>query len=62
MLRNAMAMQRCSDQKVTNPTFAKTQREWNKQVIVTEQCSPLPKPTLVKLASKQLLQMLSLNA
>jgi hypothetical protein len=27
MLRNAMAMQRCSDQKVTNPTFAKTQRE-----------------------------------
>jgi hypothetical protein len=31
-------------------------------VIVTKQYPPLPKPTLVKIASKQLLQMLGLNA
>jgi hypothetical protein len=31
-------------------------------VIITKQCPPLPKPTLDKLTSKQLLQMLGLNA
>jgi hypothetical protein len=30
-------------------------------VIVVKQCPPLPKPTLVQLTSKQLLQVLGLN-
>jgi hypothetical protein len=30
MLRNVMVVQRWSDQKVTNPAFAKTQHEWDK--------------------------------
>jgi hypothetical protein len=41
---------------------AKTQREWDKLVIVTEHCPPFPKPALVKLALEQLLQVLGLNA
>jgi hypothetical protein len=31
-------------------------------VIITKQCSPFPKPTLAKLVSEQLLQVLNLNA
>jgi len=30
-------------------------------VIATEQCPPLPKPTLVKLTSKQMFQVLGFN-
>jgi hypothetical protein len=30
-------------------------------VIIVEQCPPLPKPTLVKLISKQMLQVLGFN-
>ncbi len=57
-----MAVQRQNDQKVVNRTCAKDQHEWDKLVIVVKQCPPLPKPILVKLASKQLLQVLGLNA
>jgi hypothetical protein len=57
-----MVMQRRNDEKVVNCVYAKTQCKWDKMVIVLEQCLPLPKPILVKLASKQLLQMLGLNA
>jgi hypothetical protein len=31
-------------------------------IIVAKQCPPLPKPTLVKFISKQLLQVLDFNA
>jgi hypothetical protein len=62
ILGDAMAMQRQNDEMVINCVRAKTQCKWDKMVIVAEQCSPLPKPTLVKLASKQLLQMLGINA
>ncbi len=62
ILGDAMAMQRRNGQKATNHARAKLQREWNKFLIVTEQCPPLPKLTLVKLASEQLLQVLGLNA
>ncbi len=62
MLGNAMAVQRRNDQKVVSRVHAKSQCEWDKLVIITEQCPPLRKPNLVKLASKQLLQVLGLNA
>jgi len=62
ILGDAMAMQRRNGQKATSHARAKLQREWNKLLIVTEQCPPLPKLTLVKLASEQLLQVLGLNA
>ncbi len=52
ILGDVMAMQRHNDQKVVSRTYAKAQREWDKLVIIAEQCPPLPKPTLVKLASK----------
>jgi hypothetical protein len=51
-LGDAMAMQRWNDQKVVSYVRAKAQCKWNKLVIVTKQCPPLPKPTLVKLTSK----------
>jgi hypothetical protein len=57
-----MAVQKQNDQKVVSRARAKAQREWVKLVIITKQCPPFPKPTLVKLVSKQLLQMLSFNA
>jgi len=60
ILGNAMAVQRWNDQKVANCARAKVQHEWDKLVIVAKQCPPLLKPILVKLASKQLLQMLVL--
>ncbi len=34
---------------------AKTHCEWDKLVIIVEQCPPFPKPALVKFALKQLL-------
>jgi len=62
ILGNAMAMQKRNDQKVTSHVHAKAQCEWDKLIIVTKQCPPFPKPILIKLTSKQLLQVLSLNA
>jgi hypothetical protein len=62
ILRNAMAVQKWNDQKVVSDTLTKTQREWNHLVDVAKQCPPFPKPTLVKLASEQLLKVLGLNA
>ncbi len=50
-----MAMQRQIDQKVASHARAKTQCEWDKSIIVAEQCPQFPKPTLVKLVSEQLL-------
>jgi len=35
--------------------------KWDKLVIVAKQCPPLPKLILVKLTSKQLLQVFGLN-
>ncbi len=57
-----MVVQRQNDQKVFSCFHAKAHREWDKLGIIAEQCPLLPKPTLVKLASEQLLQMLGLNA
>ncbi len=54
-----MVMQRQNDQKVTSCARAKAQR---KLIIIIKKFPPLLKPTLVKLTSKQLLQMSSLNA
>jgi hypothetical protein len=62
ILGNAMAVQRRNDQKVTSRARAKVEHEWNHLVTLTKQCPPLPKPPLVKLASKQLLKVLGLNA
>jgi len=61
ILGDAMAMWKQNDQKVLSYVRAKIQRKWDKLVIVAK-CPPLPKPTLVKLASKQLLKVLGLNA
>jgi hypothetical protein len=55
ILGNAMVVQRWNDQKVANCAHAKAQQEWDKLIIVAKQCPPLPKPTLVKLGSEQLL-------
>jgi len=52
-------MQRQNDQKVTSCARAKAQR---KLIIIIKKFPPLLKPTFVKLTSKQLLQMSSLNA
>jgi hypothetical protein len=62
ILGNAMAVQRRNDQKVASRARAKAQREWKNLVAVAKQCPPFPKPALVKLASKQLLKVLGLNA
>jgi hypothetical protein len=64
---NAMVVQRWNDRKVATHIRAKTRRKWNKLVIITKQCPPFPKPTLVKLTSdkltsEQLLQMLGISA
>jgi hypothetical protein len=61
ILGDAMTVQKRNDEKVINCVRAKAQHEWDKMVIVIEQCLPLPKLTLVKFTSKQLLQMLGLN-
>jgi len=55
ILGNAMAVQRRNDQKIVSLVCAKAQCKWDKLVIIAKQCPPLPKPTLVKLISKQLL-------
>jgi hypothetical protein len=55
ILGNAMIVERWIDQKVANRACAKTQREWNKLVIVTKQCPPFPKPALIKLILEKLL-------
>jgi hypothetical protein len=44
-----------NDQKVANCAHAKAQHKWDKLVTVTKQCSPFPKPTLIKLILEQLL-------
>jgi hypothetical protein len=62
ILGDAMAMQRQNDQKGVSHVHAKAQCEWDKLIIVAKQCPSLPKLTLVKLASKQLLHVLGLNA
>ncbi len=62
ILGNAMTVQRWNDQKVVGCVHAKTQRKWDKLVIVVEQCPPFPKVALVKLVSKQLLHVLGINA
>ncbi len=63
ILGDAMVVQRQNDEKVINYVCAKTKCEWDKMVVVVEQCVSLPKPIfLVKLISKQLLQVLGLNA
>jgi hypothetical protein len=50
-----MVVQRQNDQKIANRVHAKAQCKWDKLVIVAKQCPTLPKLTLVKLASEQLL-------
>ncbi len=62
ILGNAMAVQRRNDQKVVSCARAKLECEWNHLVTPAKQCRPLPKPPLVRLASKQLLKVLGLNA
>jgi len=62
ILGNAMVVERRNDQKVINCTHVKAQQEWDKVVTLAKQCPPFPKATLVKLASKQLLQMSGFNA
>jgi len=61
---NAMVVQRRNDQKVVNcvRARAKAECEWNHLIALVKQCPPLPKPPLVRLASKQLLKVLGLNA
>jgi hypothetical protein len=61
ILGNVMAMERRNDQKVANCARAKAQHKWDKLIIVIEQCPKLPKPTLVKLAWEQLLEVLGFN-
>ncbi len=62
ILGNVMAVQRRNNQKVVSRVRAKAQHKWKNMVVVVKQCPPFPKPTLVKLASEQLLKMLGLNA
>ncbi len=62
ILGNAMAVQRQNDQKVASRARVKAQREWKNLIAVAKHCPPFPKPALVKLASKQLLKVLGLNA
>ncbi len=61
ILGNAMVVQRWNDQKVVSCTRAKTQQKWDTLVTLAK-CPPFPKPTLVRLVSEQLLQVLGLNA
>ncbi len=61
ILGDVMVVQRRNDQKVVSCTYAKAQCKWDKLVIITKLCPPLPKSTLVKLISKELLQVLGLN-
>jgi len=56
------AVERQNDQEVASRARAKAKCKWNHLVAIAKQCPPLPKPALVKLASKQLLKVLGLNA
>jgi len=47
---------------VGNFFLKKITNNWNHLVVVVKQCPPFPKPTLVKLASEQLLKVLGFNA
>jgi hypothetical protein len=62
ILGNTMAVQKRNDQKVTSCACAKAEREWNHLVTLAKQCTPFPKPPLVKFVSEQLLKVLGLNA
>jgi hypothetical protein len=62
ILGNAMAVERWNDQKVISSTCTKGQYEWDKLVTIAKQCPPFPKPALVKLVLKQLLQVLGFIA
>jgi hypothetical protein len=62
ILGDAMATQRRNDQKAASRARAKAEREWNHLMTLAKQCPPLPKPPLVRFASKQLLKVLGLNA
>jgi hypothetical protein len=62
ILGNAMVVQRWNDKKVASRARANAEREWNHLVTLAKQCPPLSKPPLVRLASKQLLKVLGLNA
>ncbi len=50
ILGDAMVVQRWNDQEVANRVHAKAQCERDRLVIIAKQCSPLPKPTLVKIS------------
>jgi len=62
ILGDVMAMHGQNHEKVINYICAKAECEWDKMVIVAKQCPSLSKPFLVKLISKQLLQVLGFNA
>jgi hypothetical protein len=62
ILGDAMAVQRRIDQKASSRARAKAEREWNHLATLAKQCPTLPKPPLVRFASKQLLKVLGLNA
>jgi hypothetical protein len=62
VLGNAMVVQRQNDQNVISHTYAKAQHKWDELIIVVEQCLPLLKPILIKLALRQLLQVLGFIA
>jgi hypothetical protein len=49
ILGNAMAVERWNDQKVVNCACTKGQYEWDKLVIIVEECPPFPKPALEQL-------------
>jgi hypothetical protein len=55
ILGNVMDVQKQNDQKVVNCVCAKARCEWDKLIIVAEQCPLFPKPTLVTSTLKQLL-------
>jgi hypothetical protein len=57
-----MAVQRHNYQKVINRIRAKAQCEWDKLVIIVEQCPPLPKTNFGQINFKALLQVLGLRA
>jgi hypothetical protein len=62
ILGDVIAVQRRNDQKATSRARVKAEREWNHLMTLAKQCPPLPKPPLVRFASKQLLKVLGLDA
>ncbi len=61
ILRNAMDVQKRNDQKVDSCVCAKARCEWDKLIIVAEECPLFPKPTLVTSTLEQLLLVLGFN-